>query len=297
MRVTSCAKILQRFYRLRLYGKHSEACVVIQRHWRYKKMQLRSKRQAPAMPELFKRALLPESQASYQGSQSKATILKTLRLKIAATKIQCLFRKSMARKRRRHVRGSGQPISKRFYIHEMKIAKLQRFIRKWIFKKNLRAHGKHLVHTRRIFALDKKFQRERTYWHRHLCVLQSKAVTLERQAFQRRESISAYVIKAIEGFENGWKIHEAALLKYELKQAKLTSYEHGTNEEGNEFWQHKKTGEISLKNPGHKYFNHNKKSMRQRAEEKFQADLINRVEFERETLNIGTEKARSEIAR
>ena len=102
-----------------------------------------------------------------------------------------------------------------------------------------------MVHTRRTFALEKKFQRERTYWHRHLCVLQSKAISLERQALQRRESISAYVISAINGFEDGWKIHEQALLKYELKQAKLTSYEQGRDEEGKEFWQHKKTGEVT----------------------------------------------------
>ena len=70
------------------------------------------------------------------------------------------------------------------------------------------------------------------------------------------------MITAINGFEDGWKIHEAALLKYELKQAKLTSYEKGKDEEGNEFWQHKKTGELTEKNPGHKYFNHNKKAMR-----------------------------------
>ena len=65
-------------------------------------------------------------------------------------------------------------------MHEMKISKLQRFIRKWLFRKNLRALGKHLVHTRRSFALEKKFNRERTYWHRHLSVLQSKAIGIER---------------------------------------------------------------------------------------------------------------------
>ena len=70
------------------------------------------------------------------------------------------------------------------------------------------------------------------------------------------------MISAINGFEDGWKIHEQALLKYELKQAKLTSYEQGRDEEGKEFWQHKKTGEITYKNPGQKYFNHNKKAMR-----------------------------------
>ena len=91
-----------------------------------------------------------------------------------------------------------------------------------------------MVEQRKSFAIEKKFMRERTYWHRHLCVLQSKAVALERQALQRRDSISAYIIEAINGFENGWKIHEQALLKYELKHAKLTSYEHSHDEEGKE---------------------------------------------------------------
>jgi hypothetical protein len=74
---------------------------------------------------------------------------------------------------------------------------------------------------------------------------------------------------AINNFELGWKIHEDALLKYELKQAKLTSYETCKDEEGKEYWQHKKTGEKTYKHPGYKYFAHNKKAMRQRAEEKF----------------------------
>ena len=52
-----------------------------------------------------------------------------------------------------------------------------------------------------------------------------------------------------------------------------------------------------MKNPGQKYFNHNKKAMRQRAEEKFQTDLISRVEHERETLEIKTEKDKAEIIR
>ena len=120
-----------------------------------------------------------------------------------------------------------------------------------------------------MFNLHKRFQRERTYWHRHLSVLQSKGIALQRTSTQRHESISNYLITAINQWEAGWKIHEAALLKYELKQAKLTNYEQCKDEEGNDFWRHMKTGEITTKNPGHKYFTHNKKAMRQRAEEKF----------------------------
>ena len=103
---------------------------------------------------------------------------------------------------------------------------------------------------------------------------------------QRRDSIQEYIITAINGFEQGWKKHEAELLKYELNQAKLTNYETGVNEEGITFWKHMKTGEITYKNPGHKYFAHNKKAMRARAEDKFQAELISRVEFERESLEL-----------
>jgi len=77
------------------------------------------------------------------------------------------------------------------------------------------------------------------------------------------------MVTAINNFEAGWKVHEAALLKYELNQAKLTSYETCKDEDGKVYWQHKKTGEKTYKHPGHKYFNHNKKAMRQRAEEKF----------------------------
>lgn len=111
--------------------------------------------------------------------------------------------------------------------------------------------------------------KERSYWHRHLSVLQSKAVSLKRATIQRHETINNYLINSINGFEEGWKVHEAALLKYELKQAKLTNYEKSTDDEGNDFWRHMKTGEVTSKNPGHKYFAHNKKAMRQKAESKF----------------------------
>ena len=76
------------------------------------------------------------------------------------------------------------------------------------------------------------------------------------------------------------------MLKYELNQAKLTNYEKMTDEEGNVSWKHMKTGEVTVKNPGQKYFQHNKKEMRKRAEEKFQKDLVARVEFERENLEM-----------
>ena len=55
-------------------------------------------------------------------------------------------------------------------------------------------------------------------------------------------------------------------------------------------WVHKETGEISLKHPGHKYFRQNRKAMRERAEAKFKKDVIDRVEYEREALEIKTEK-------
>ena len=40
-----------------------------------------------------------------------------------------------------------------------------------------------------------------------------------------RDRINEYIVDSIAKFEQGWKIHEAELLKYELNQAKLTSYE------------------------------------------------------------------------
>lgn len=104
------------------------------------------------------------------------------------------------------------------------------------------------------------------------------------------------MVAAINGFEHGWKIHEQALLKYELKQAKLTNYDTETDEEGKQFWLHKKTGEKTYKNPGHKYFKHNAKAMRERAEEKFQKQVIGEIEFERETLEIKTEQEKAKVA-
>ena len=62
-------------------------------------------------------------------------------------------------------------IEKRFLIHERKIARLQRRVRKWLF---WRKHGKqrnHIIEEYRTFNLHKRFNRERTYWHRHLSVL------------------------------------------------------------------------------------------------------------------------------
>ena len=54
------------------------------------------------MPEMFKRALIPELSLTTikSASQAKSTILQTLKLKIAATKIQCFFRRQLAKKRR-----------------------------------------------------------------------------------------------------------------------------------------------------------------------------------------------------
>jgi len=129
-----------------------------------------------------------------------------------------------------------------------------------------------------------------------MSVLQAQAISVERSALQRRESITAYLINTINGFETGWQIHEQALLKYELNQAKLTNYEALRDEKGEVFWQHKKTGEKTFKNPGLKYFHHNKKAMRQRAEEKFQKDVVSRVEDERERLELKTEMERAAIS-
>ena len=113
---------------------------------------------------------------------------------------------------------------------------------------------------------------------------------IERFASQRRETISLYLLDSISKFEEGWKVHEAALLKYELTQAKLTKYDKVDDGQSEVHWVHKETGEISLKHPGHKYFRQNRKAMRERAEAKFKKDVIDRVEYEREALEIKTEK-------
>jgi hypothetical protein len=55
-----------------------------------------------------------------------------------------------------------------------------------------------------------------------------------------------------------------------------------------------KTGEVSERHPGIKYFKANRKTMRERAEAKFQKDVIDRVEYERESI---VDKCESNIAK
>jgi hypothetical protein len=112
----------------------------------------------------------------------------------------------------------------------------------------------------------------------------------------RRDSIQQYLLHSISDFEQGWKLHEQKLKQYELTQAKFKDWEQrpstanqSTQSDTTVEWVNTKTGELSLKNPGFKYFSVNKKAMRKRAEEKFQKDLITRVEHERESLQIASE--------
>ena len=55
------------------------------------------------MPEMFKRALIPEVGLSTNiksASEQQKTILRSLRRKIAAIKLQIFFRKILAKRRR-----------------------------------------------------------------------------------------------------------------------------------------------------------------------------------------------------
>jgi len=47
------------------------------------------------------------------------------------------------------------------------------------------------------------------------------------------------------------------------------------------FWFNAKTGDKQLEHPGKKYFQINKKSMRKRAEEKFQSDILDKLQIEK----------------
>ena len=62
---------------------------------------------------------------------------------------------------------------------------------------------------------------------------------IERDAQLRRETINQYLLLSISKFETGWKVHEDALLKYELTQAKLTKWEETKDESGAAQWVNK----------------------------------------------------------
>jgi hypothetical protein len=47
------------------------------------------------------------------------------------------------------------------------------------------------------------------------------------------------------------------------------------------FWYNQKSGEKTIEHPGKKYFLINRKIMRKRAEEKFQKDCLDKIEFEK----------------
>lgn len=120
-------------------------------------------------------------------------------------------------------------------------------------------------------------------------MLQSKQMSVLATATARRETLDEYMVKIIAEFEAGWIMHEAKLKKYELTQAKLTDWEERKTPEGT-LWINLKNGEQSKQHPGFHYFKTNRKAMRKRAEEKFQKDVINRVETEREQLEIKSEQ-------
>ena len=73
-------------------------------------------------------------------------------------------------------------------------------------------------------------------------------------------------------FEEQWLVHENELKKYEMNSVKFTHWEQRQSETDKYAveWVNKKTGEITQRHPGIKYFKANKKKMRERAEEHFQ---------------------------
>jgi len=82
------------------------------------------------------------------------------------------------------------------------------------------------------------------------------------------------------------------LQKYELSYDKFQNWqqlptEHLSTDDAAQFagaksfWFNAKTGDKQLEHPGKKYFQINKKSMRKRAEEKFQSDILDKLQVEK----------------
>lgn len=100
------------------------------------------------------------------------------------------------------------------------------------------------------------------------------------------------MLDSIADFEQGWDVHVKKLQKYELSYDKFQNWqqlptEHLSAEDtvqfsgAKMFWFNAKTGDKQLEHPGKKYFQINKKSMRKRAEEKFQSDILDKIQLEK----------------
>ena len=84
-------------------------------------------------------------------------------------------------------------------------------------------------------------------------------------------------------FEEGWEAHAKKLKKYLVTTAKLKEWTQMPIEEegGMMQWVHSRTGERQVEHPGIKYYNVNKKSMRKRAEQHFQENVLDKIESEK----------------
>lgn len=74
-----------------------------------------------------------------------------------------------------------------------------------------------------------------------------------------------------------------------LTMAKFKEWTLVSNKDGNEpqlqgdYWFNQKTGEKTLEHPGKRYYPTNVRAMRKRAEEKFQTDVLDKIESEKIT--------------
>jgi hypothetical protein len=75
----------------------------------------------------------------------------------------------------------------------------------------------------------------------------------------------------VKDFEDQWLVHESQLKKYELNSAKFTHWEQRQSKTDKDVveWVNMKSGEVTERHPGIKYFKANRKKMRERAEEHF----------------------------
>ena len=83
MRIHSCAKKIQRAFRVSLKGKRTQAVVKVQRYWRYKL----SNQQSPSVKQPFKSINQLGQFLSTLRDTRKETVLQKVRRKVAVVKI------------------------------------------------------------------------------------------------------------------------------------------------------------------------------------------------------------------
>jgi hypothetical protein len=112
----------------------------------------------------------------------------------------------------------------------------------------------------------------------------------------QNEYFDNFMLTNMSGFEKGWEAHSKQLKKYILNNAELKDWAQISVKQldpsDQEFfspllkmteniWINSKTGIKQAEHPGHKYYALNKKSMRKRAEEKFQVEVLDPIEVQR----------------